>query len=224
MGKADADGPGLPDLPPEWGRVVVPDDISALADEAEQVRRELRWATGQHRRWRPPMVPVLVLMIAVLTTMAGLAAVTWTRAGRSTAPATSAPDPAPVQLVGRALPALDLVDTGQSPVPLRGLLPAVVVLVDGCACPERIIEAAAVAPAGVTVVMVAGSRPEAAPAGTQVRTLADPAGGLRAFLHLTARPHAVTALLADRTGRITLVVPEVGSFADHQAELARLVN
>ncbi|MEV2238936.1 hypothetical protein [Micromonospora sp. NPDC049891] len=222
MGKADADGPGLPDLPPEWGRVVIPDDLAALADEAEQVRRELRRTAG-HRRWRPPAGPVIVLVVAVLTTIAGLAAVTWSRAGR-TGPSTSTPDPAPAQLTGRPLPALDLVDAGQSPVPLRGLLPVVVLLVDGCACPEQVAEAATAAPPGVTVVTVAGTRPRAAPPGAQVRTLADPAGGLRAFLHVPASQDGVTALLADRTGRITLMVPEVASITDHRAELSRLAD
>lgn len=37
----------LPQLPPEWGDVVVPDDASALAAEAEQVRAELRSAAGR---------------------------------------------------------------------------------------------------------------------------------------------------------------------------------
>ncbi|GIJ07406.1 hypothetical protein ACFFMR_11210 [Micromonospora andamanensis] len=223
MGKADADGPGLPDLPPEWGRVVIPDDIAALADEAEQIRRELRRAAAGSRRWRPPTGPVIVLIVAVLTTIAGLAAVTWLRAGR-TGPSASTPEPTPAQLVGRPLPALDLVDAGQSPVPLRGLLPVVVLLVDGCTCLEQVAEAARTAPPGVTVVTVADTRPRAAPAGAPVRALADPAGGLRAFLHVPASPDGVTALLADRTGRITLMVPEVASISDHQAELARLAG
>ncbi|MGW0507143.1 hypothetical protein [Micromonospora sp. NPDC003241] len=225
MGKADADGPGLPDLPPEWGRVVVPDDAAALADEAEQVRRELRGrATGHARRWRPSALPVLALLLAVVATVAGLAAATWPRAGRSPGPTTGTGDPAPIRLTGRPLPALDLVDGGQSPVPLRGLVPTVVLLVDGCACPERVAEAATAAPAGVSLVTVAAARPRAAPAGTEVRALADPAGGLRDFLHLPARPDTVTALLADRTGRVVLVVPEVDSLADYQAELTRLAG
>ena len=226
MGKADAEGPELPDLPPEWGRVVVPDDASALAAEAEEVRRELGLrVASRSRRWRPSTVPVLVLLVAVIAAVAGLATVTWPRAGRGTPePAASGPDPASAQLTGRALPALDLVDAGQSPVPLRGLLPAVVLLVDGCACPHRVTEAAAAAPAGVSVVTVGAESPRAAPAGSNVRALGDPAGGLRAFLHLPARSDAVTALLADRTGRIVLVVAEVGSIADYQAELATLAN
>ncbi|MBL6278647.1 hypothetical protein JMF97_21030 [Micromonospora fiedleri] len=226
MGKADADGPGLPDLPPEWGRVVVPDDASALAAEAEQVRRELRTqVVSRSRWWRPPTVPVLVLLVAVIATVAGLVTVTWPRAGRGTPePTTAGPEPTPAQFNGRALPALDLVDAEQSPVPLRGLLPAVVLLVDGCACPHRVTEAAAAAPVGVTVVTVAGQSPRAAPAGSNAHALGDPAGGLRAFLHLPARPDTATALLADRTGRIVLVVPEVGSIADYQRELAALAG
>ncbi|QKW17530.1 hypothetical protein [Verrucosispora sp. NA02020] len=226
MDKADADGPGLPDLPPEWGRVVVPDDAAALADEAEELRRELRGrAAGYARRWRPSALPVLALLLAVVATVAGLAAATWPRTGRSPGPTTSStPDPAPVRLTGRSLPALDLVDGGQAPVPLRGLVPTVVLLVDGCACPERVAEAAAAAPPGVSVVTVATTRPRAAPPGTAVRALADPAGGLRDFLHLPARSDTVTALLADRTGRVVLVVPELGSLTDYQAELARLAG
>ncbi|MGC5331336.1 hypothetical protein [Micromonospora sp. DT62] len=229
MDKPDADGPGLPDLPPEWGRVVVPDDASALAAEAEQLRLERRATTHRAVR-RPPVrsplaLPALVLLVAVLTTLAGLAAVTWPRPGRST------PEPAPTPYApsagaaGRPLPALDLVDAGQSPVPLRGLVPAMIILVDGCPCPADVATAAALAPAGVTVVTVAGTRPVRAtppPVGATVRPLADPAGGLRSFLHLPARPGAVTALLVDRSGVLVKVVPEIHSAEDYRADLTRL--
>ncbi len=88
MGKPDAEGhgpaDGLPGLPPEWGRVVVPDDASALAAEAAQIRRELRRATGLPGRSAGALgLPLLVLLVAVLTTLAGLLAVTWPRASRS---------------------------------------------------------------------------------------------------------------------------------------------
>ncbi|MEU9510284.1 hypothetical protein AB0D32_28840 [Micromonospora sp. NPDC048170] len=227
MGKPDADGPGLPDLPPGWGRVVVPDDASALAAEAEQLRRELRETT---RRATPPpwsrsplALPLLILLVAVLTTLAGLAAVTWPRPARST------PDPAPTSYApstGRPLPALDLVDAGQSPVPLRGLVPSMILLVDGCPCPDEVATAAALVPAGVTLVTVAGDRPvRATPStGAAVRPLADPAGGLRAFLHLPARPGAATALLVDRAGVLVRVVPEVHSAEDYRADLSRLAG
>ena len=87
----DADGhgysDGLPDLPPEWGRVVVPDDARALAAEAEQIRRE----RGGHPAGAGPppagrtalALPALILLVAVLTTLAGLVAVTWPRTERT---------------------------------------------------------------------------------------------------------------------------------------------
>ena len=124
MGKPDAEGhgppDGLPDLPPEWGRVVVPDDASALAEEARQLRRELRRSGRQatwHRRLgrtrrpdgRPSLgLPVLILLVAVLTTLAGLAAVTWPRSSRSGGSPTVAPvpgrDPGPGRAAARTGP------------------------------------------------------------------------------------------------------------------------
>ena len=78
----------LPELPPEWGTIVIPDDASELAQEATKVRRELRRQVRQ-RRWRrrlhlpPPRprdndeeattlgVPLLVISIAVISIIAG---------------------------------------------------------------------------------------------------------------------------------------------------------
>ncbi|MEU6078035.1 hypothetical protein [Micromonospora sp. NPDC047074] len=230
MGKPDADGPGLPGLPPEWGRVIVPDDASALAAEAEQLRRELRDVVRPARpagRGRSPFaLPLLVLLVAVLTTVAGLVAVTWPRSGRPEAEPTHTPYAPPAGASGRPLPALDLVDAEQSPVPLRGLVPAMIILVDGCACPDAVASAAALAPTGVTVVTVAGARavPLSPPPGgaATVRALADPAGGLRAFLRLPARPGVATALLVDRAGVLVRVVPEIRSADDYRPDLSRL--
>ncbi|MEO3776215.1 hypothetical protein ABGB16_05020 [Micromonospora sp. B11E3] len=242
MGMPDADGPGpgdgLPGLPPEWGRVVVPDDASALAEEAERIRRELRRRAARARlrarlglpprpNGRLPLgLPLVVLLVAALATAAGLFAVTWTRPPRTAERPTVVPHPTPAaDLVGRPLPALELVDAENAAVSLRALLPAVIVLVDACACPERAAEAAALAPPGVTVVTVAGGRrvdPTAASVGPPVRALADPAGGLRAFLRLPPRPGTATAVLVDRGGTVLRVVPELRSAEDYRADLPRL--
>ncbi|MFF3852024.1 hypothetical protein [Micromonospora sp. NPDC002575] len=241
MGMPDAEGQGsadgLPGLPPEWGRIVVPNDPSALAEEAARVRRELRRRANQ-TRWRrrlgllsraggrPPLrLPLLVLLVALLITLAGLFAVTWPRPPRGGDRPTVVPYPTATDLSGRALPALDLVDAENSAVSLRGLTPAVIILVDACPCPERVAEAAALAPPGVTVVTVEGGRTvRATPASptAAVRPLADPAGGLRTFLRLPARPGAATALLVDRAGVLVRVVPELRSAEDYRADLARL--
>jgi hypothetical protein len=84
----------LPDLPPEWGTIVIPDDASELARDATRVRRELRREARQ-RTWRrrlhlPPArprspgedastlgVPLLVISIAVIATLTSLFAIAW---------------------------------------------------------------------------------------------------------------------------------------------------
>lgn len=233
MGMPDAEGhgppDGLPDLPPEWGRVVVPDDASALAEEARQVRRELRAARRQATArprlgpaGRPsPGLPVLLLLVAVLITLTGLAAVTWPRSNRSGGAPTVLPYPtAPVG----PLPALDLVGPDDAPVPLRSLLPAMIILVDACVCTEEVGTAAATAPPGVTVVTVTESRDAEAATTPGVRPLADPAGGLRAYVHLSAHPGTAAALLVDRQGTLVRVVPELGPAADYRDDLVRLAG
>lgn len=228
MPDADGHGPseGLPDLPPEWGRVVIPDDASALAQEAAQVRRELREAARRAARARLSALklPLLVLLVAIVTTLAGLAAVTWPRPPRSADRSTPAPEPPPAALTGRPLPALDLVDAGQSPVPLRGLAPAMIILVDACACVAEVTQAAAAAPPEVNVVTVTGERsvPTAPARGPGVRTLADPAGGLRSFLHLPPHPDQAVAVLVDRAGVVVRVLPDLGPAETYRADLARL--
>jgi hypothetical protein len=225
MGKPDAEGhgppDGLPGLPPEWGRIVVPDDASALASEAAQVRRELRRTTGRYAGRRALALPLLVLLVALLTTLTGLLAVTWPRVGRGTERPTPAPSTPPASLTGRSLPALDLVDAGQSPVPLRGLLPAMIILVDDCGCPDVVNEAVRAAPVGVTVVTVTEGRAvTTAPPVDGVRALADPAGGLRSFLG----PGAANALLVDRVGVVTRVLPGVGPVDAYQDDLTALAR
>ncbi|MFI6823568.1 hypothetical protein ACIBJE_21895 [Micromonospora sp. NPDC050187] len=220
---------GLPDLPPEWGRVVVPDDASALAQEAAQVRRELHEAHRDARRrsFRPTLsLPALILVVAVLATLAGLVTVTWPRAAPSTARSAPAParDPLP-DPAGRPLPALDLVDEAQAPVPLRSLLPAVILLVDACPCPERVTEATTAVPPGVRVVtVVSGRTVPTAETGSApgVRRLADPADGLRALTHANPVPGTVDVILVDRTGTVVRVAPAVGSVEEYRADLNRL--
>ncbi|MFD2766635.1 hypothetical protein [Micromonospora eburnea] len=240
MGMADAEGQGppdgLPDLPPEWGRVVIPDDASELTHEARQIRRELRRrrqrAVWRHRLGlaprpdgRPPLgLPALVLLVSVLITLTGLAAVVWPRSPRSGGSPTVVPYPTATPAAIGPLPALDLVDAADSPVPLRGLLPAMIVLVDACACTEQVIQAAAVAPPGITVVTVTGGREAGATPAPGVRALADPAGGLRDYIRLAAHPGTAPALLVDREGTVVRLVPELGPVDEYRDVLAHLAT
>jgi hypothetical protein len=91
-------GNGLPDLPPEWGEVVIPDDPAELAEEAQRVRDELRqeartarraaWRARWRRRLHLPermddpdqyslVLPLVVLGIAVVITLLSLLLIAW---------------------------------------------------------------------------------------------------------------------------------------------------
>jgi hypothetical protein len=145
----------LPDLPEEWGVIVIPDDLSELADEVEAVRAEIR-QTDRSDRWRrlfdrPGLrqlrqvglallrAPVLIISMAVLVTVASLFASAW-------------PGPPRQPVVQRtndehhdSLPALDLVGDDGRTVPLRAKLPAVILVTDGCDCAGLISATAAAA-------------------------------------------------------------------------------
>jgi hypothetical protein len=183
MGSPGGDGGGwppdggtpdeLPDLPPEWGHVVIPDDASALADEAAAVREELRRERRRYR-WRRLLrrgrraglrAPVLVMATAVLVTLASLLTVAWPgltrpltvqRTAGSTATSTATRTP------GRTLPALDLIAADDQIVALRSLLPAVILLVDSCRCDDLVTATAAAVRVDTTVVTVTTRRPSAA--------------------------------------------------------------
>ena len=91
-------GNGLPDLPPEWGKVEIPDDAAELDAEAEIIRKDLRREAKIARkratrgRWRrrfglPPriddpdepslLLPLLVLGVALLVTLLSLLLIAW---------------------------------------------------------------------------------------------------------------------------------------------------
>ncbi len=217
MGRPAADDDSdLPDLPPEWGRVVVPDNAAELSAEAAQVRRELNRPTPSGSIL-PALLALLMAMVAVL---AGLSATIWAQSAPTpSTPATPAP---PADLIGRTMPAFELVDSGE-PVPLRGLLPAVILLTDTCACPTEVADTIAVAPPGVTVIAI-NPDPAVRESPPALRALDDPADGLRAFLRLPPRAGVISALLVDRSGTVRKMLPELHSPADFEPELARLAS
>jgi hypothetical protein len=243
----------LPELPPEWGEIVVPDDPAALAEEAALVRRELE-SRQRRDRWRqvlglPPRLeaarpsatgglraPLLVMAIAVLVTLASLFAATWPGPQR----------PAPQRSggtvsQGRSLPALDLVDAQGATVPLRGALPAVIMLVDGCDCAALVAETAAARPDITVVTVVTGALPSvpprsgaAPPSGASpapsgavaptapVRHLADPAGELRKSLNLGPPDGTAGVLLVTDSGEILRTLSRTASVENFRADLSRL--
>ncbi|MCO8274440.1 hypothetical protein M1L60_27970 [Actinoplanes sp. TRM 88003] len=237
----------LPDLPEEWGVIVIPDDLSALSDEVDAVRAELR-LTGPTTRWQRLMrrpaarklrrigtaamrAPVLIISLAVLVTVASLFASAWPGPPRQPAvQRTASAAPERVQ----TLPALELVASDGQMVPLRGRLPAVILLVDGCACTALIsdtIDAVGPEIAVITVSTLAasasavgtpptGATPQAN--GKTVRMLNDPAGSLRTHLRLADPDTTAAAVLVDRGTNIIRVVPRTLSTDDFRSDLARL--
>jgi hypothetical protein len=246
---------GLPELPPEWGDIVVPDDISSLADEVAAVRAELHieddrtpWQRFLQRiglrHVRPAGAgslrgPFLIITMAVLVTLASLWASAWPGPTRPPATQRTANGNHP-----SSLPALELLDANGRPVPLRGQLPAVILLTDGCECAQLIADTTAVVRpeiAVVTVVSRTTTNPPAtsgpvAPTGPQaptgaaptaqstptVRRLQDPTDGLRSAFEFAAPDGSAAVLMVSRTGEIIKRVPRTASVEDIRPHLARL--
>ena len=246
---------GLPELPPEWRDIVVPDDLSALADEAAAVRAELdldrhrtrwqRFTDLRGLRWLRRLgdaglrMPLLVLTIAVIVTVASLFAAAWPGPARPPAGqrTTGAPGDSRTDL-----PALEFIGTDGQTVALNAKLPAVILLIDGCVCDRFVAETiAAVRPEIAVVTVVSGtSRTGTPPAGADtraaipptgatpqaqgktVRELRDPTGELRKSFDLAAPDGTAAALIVGRSGNVVRSVPRTVSVEDFRPDLARL--
>jgi hypothetical protein len=166
-GGRPSEGGGVPDLPPEWGTIVIPDDAAELDREATRVRRELR-RTARRSRWRRRLglhsgsdggspslgLPLLIMSIAVVATLTSLFALAWP--SRNT---TSTDRSRSTQTHPSTLPDVTLHDASGAPVRLRDTLPAVILLVDGCVCDKLVADTVASTPAQITVLAVARTAP-----------------------------------------------------------------
>jgi hypothetical protein len=201
-------------------------------------------------------VPLLVISIAVIATLTSLFAIAWptrqfrpdlrptavastpvagtpetaTPTGTATATPTGAATTAPTGTdKPRALgvPDVSLIDRDGGTLRLRGALPAVVLLVDGCDCAQLItataVAAAAVNPTINTVAVGTNRIPSVvgAPASVaaHLRAVVDPGGTLRAEVPSVGRP---SALLVDADSELVRVVPAVSTVDDFRADLAKL--
>lgn len=157
----------LPDLPEEWGVIVIPDDLSELSDEVEAIRAELR-LEGRRSRWhrfaaRPVprqlrrlmtlvvKAPVLIISMAILVTVASLFASAWPGPPRT--PTTQRPS-GTTEDHTETLPALELQGPNGQTVPLRAQLPAVILVTDGCDCARLVLDTVAAVGPDVAVVTV----------------------------------------------------------------------
>jgi len=223
----------LPELPADW-EIVVPDDASELADEAAVIRAELRAERRDTAQTRPGRgvtaglrAPVLIMAVAVLVTLARLFTAAWP--GPARPPTTQRSTPS---TTGRGLPALDLIaDTGEV-VPLRGQLPAVILLVDGCDCGRLVADTAGAARPEIVVLTVtagpapsepAAGRPAPPPAGTRVvRQLYDPAGELRDSFAVGPPNGTAATLLISGSGEVVRIIHRTSSVDQFGPDLSRL--
>ena len=220
----------LPELPAEW-HIVIPDDVSALAREVDEVRAELRrerrktrwrWIAGPPSRTPELRAPLLIMAVAVLVTLASLFTAAWPGVVRPpTVQRTANSSP------GRELPALDLIGHDGRAVALRSFLPAVILLVDGCDCDGLAAATAAAVSSGTSVLAVtAGPAPSAAsPApirNVAIVRLHDPTSQLRQHYQLPAPDGTAAALLVRKDGSVVRTVQRTASIEDLRPDLGRL--
>ncbi|WP_305787504.1 hypothetical protein [Symbioplanes lichenis] len=235
---------GLPDLPAEWGVIVVPDDLSELGDEVDEVRAELR-REAQRSRWegRPALrflhrlsaagvrAPMLIISMAVLVTVASLFASAWPGPARN--PATERTANVSDDEPQSSLPALELISPDGGTMALRGHLPAVVLLTDRCDCDTLVADTVAAVRPEIAVITVTTAPPSPAAQtpptsntpqaqGKTVRALRDPTGELRSSLELGAPDGTAAVLLVNRDGAVVRRIPRTASIDDYQPDLARL--
>ncbi|GIE34239.1 hypothetical protein Ait01nite_072840 [Actinoplanes italicus] len=240
----------LPDFPEEWGVIVIPDDLSELADEVAAVRAELHTGpplTRLQRLARRPSVrrlrrfgtllvrtPALIISMAVLVTVASLFASAWPGPPRQpVTQRTSSTTATPID----KLPAIDLINTtdGEA-VSVRGRLPAVVLLTEGCDCAKLITDTVAAARPGTTILVVSSIKPSTGATSSDVLpTARTPAadGKTLVFLHdqtdtlrdqLGIGPPDGTAAVAvvDTLGKIVRLHQRTASVETIRPDLSRL--
>jgi hypothetical protein len=238
---------GLPDLPAEWGVIVVPDDLTELADEVAAVRAELH-LTGHRTRWqrfadRPAIrrlhrialagmrAPVLIMSMAVLVTVGSLVASAWPSPDR--APATQRTAGTTADSSGE-VPALELIGPDGAHVQLRAQRPAVILLTDGCDCAGLVADTVSAVRPGIPVVLITTAAPPSAAGtpppgatpqaqGKTVRSLRDPGGSLRTSLRLDGPPDGTAAaVLVNGAGEIVRTIQRTQTIEQLRPDLSQL--
>jgi len=228
----DDDPPGLP---PEWGGFVVPDDISELDSEIEQLRRELTAPRRprlqrmlETRRWQRyglsgPLILVVLLVVLFFASLVFLLVPVGPRS----------PEPRPLAhpahfpgVVGALLPDLALPVGASGAVRLRTLRPVVVVLVpDGCTCKGLVDDVISSTSTSRLQVLLVGSKadprlPSSAPV-QRVRAAADPTGRLATVYEAGAGP---TVLFVRADGTVTRILRDAEPGRDVHQEIEALAG
>jgi hypothetical protein len=231
---------GLPDLPPEWGVVVVPDDLTELDRETSELRRQRRRVIRRNR-WRrrlgltpldpdadmaPIGAPLFIMSITIIAALASLLAITLS--SRPVQRTTTPPHEPVAAVTTHQMINLSLPDTNGRLVPIRSSLPAVILLLDGCQCDQLIRDTAKFAPTKVTLLLVDRNAP-IIPGGIHATALIDSEQALLATYgngpDRRATPAGVAAaLLVNVDGVVVRTVLPATSVSDFQADLVSLAN
>lgn len=238
-GTPPSDNGGVPDLPPEWGVVVIPDDPSELDRESLALRRQRR-RSMRRARWRrrlglpartgsddenPPVgTPLLIMAIAIVAALTSLFAITLsTRTGSGSTTTTQRPAASPVtpHMINLSLP-----DGQGNQVSLQKSLPAVILVLDGCSCGQLIQDTIKAAPAKVHVLAVDRTAPTL-PTGEKALALADSQQALLATYGAGPDRNAraagqVTAVLVDSSGNVIRTFSRANEIADFRDALTAL--
>jgi hypothetical protein len=240
-GDRPSEGGGLPGLPPEWGTIVIPDDAAELQHEATVVRKEMR-RHARRNRWRkrfglpartlrpgeddaPTLgLPLLIMSIAIIATLTSLFAIAWpTRAGQPAGQHAGTPS---TEASTWVVPDLTLADATGKAVRLRTALPAVVLIVDECACDALITNTAKVVDPKVTVLAVARSKaptlPKALPGDRTVLAVQDPDGTLHSAFAGPSQAPGVTVVIMKTSGEVVISVPNVKDVSSFESFLVQL--
>jgi hypothetical protein len=202
------EGGGLPDLPPEWGTIIVPDHPGALDHEGAAVRRAFRHEAFR-RRWRRRLhlrslpvhridedspglaVPLLIMTVAVVATLTSLFAVAWPGARPK-----AVPRPASSEQTA-TVAGVAMIDGDGTRVRLQDLSPAVILLVDRCPCDTLVQQTFDAVSAARPQVAVTASTTASTP-GAQSRPGPGQKGGQSAAQG-TVPPHAWVLVVNDLT-------------------------
>ena len=239
-GTPPSDNGGVPDLPPEWGVVVIPDDPSELDRESLALRRQRR-RSMRRAKWRrrlglpartgaedenPPVgTPLLIMAIAIVAALTSLFAITLsTRAGSGTTTTAQRPAASPVrpEMMNLSLPA---VTGGQ--VNLQKSVPAVILVLDGCTCSQLIQDTVKAAPAKVKVLVVDRNVPTLPAGAATAVALTDSQQALLATYGAGPDRNAspagqVTAILVDKSGNVIRTFSHANGIGDFRDALTAL--
>jgi hypothetical protein len=239
-GTPPSDNGGVPDLPPEWGVVVIPDDPSELDRESLALRRQRR-RSMRRARWRrrlglpartgsddenPPVgTPLLIMAIAIVAALTSLFAITLsTRTGSGTTTTTQSP---PASATTPQMMNLSLPDGHGKPVNLQESAPVVILILDGCSsCGQLIRDTVTAAPAKVHVFVV-DRNPPTLPDGVTATALVDRQQALLATYGAGPDRNArqagqVTALLVDSSDNVTRTFSHANAISDFREALTAL--